>query len=82
MALCGLYHRSFGRSTGWVGWTQILTGAAGAATIGGGLALYLHSGDHAYFPLVIAGSLLAFVGMVLFLGIVLADLMGFSRAPG
>ena len=81
MALYGLYHRSFGRTAGWLGWTQVLTGALGAATIGGGLALYLHSGDHAYFPLVIAGSLLAFLGMVLFLGIVLADLMGFSRTP-
>jgi hypothetical protein len=81
MALYGLYHRSFGRTTGWLGWTQVLTGAVGAATIGGGLALYLHSGDHAYFPLVIVGSLLAFLGMVLFLGIVLADLMGFSRSP-
>lgn len=81
MALYGLYHRSFGRTTGWLGWTQILTAAFGAATIGGGLALYLHSGDHAYFPLVVAGSLLAFFGMVLFLGIVLADMLGFSRPP-
>lgn len=81
MALYGLYHRSFGRTTGWLGWTQVLTGATGAAMIGGGLALYLQSGDHVYFPLVIVGSLLAFLGMVLFLGIVLADLMGFSRAP-
>lgn len=81
MALYGLYHRSFGRRAGWPGWTQVLTGALGAATMGVGLALYLHSGDHVYFPLVIAGSLLAFVGMGLFLGIVLADLMGFSRIP-
>ena len=81
MALYGLYHRSFGRSTGWLGWTQVLTGALGAATIGGGLALYLQSGDHAYFPLVIAGSLLVLLGMVLFLGIVLADMLGFSRTP-
>jgi hypothetical protein len=81
MALYGLYHRSIGRVGGWLDWTQVLTGAFGAATMGGGLALYLHSGDHAFFPLVIAGSLLAFAGMVLFLGIVVADLMGFSRAP-
>lgn len=81
MALYGLYHRSFGRRTGWLGWTQVLTGATGAATIGGGLALYLHSGDHAHFPLVIAGSLLAFLGMILFVVIVLADLLGYSRAP-
>jgi hypothetical protein len=80
MALYGLYHRSAGRTTGWLGWTQALTGAAGAATIGVGLALYLHFGDHAFFPLVIVGSLLAVLGMVLFLGIVLADLMGYSRA--
>jgi hypothetical protein len=80
MALYGLYHRSIGRVGGWLGWTQVLTGALGAATIGGGLALYLQTGDHAFFPLVIAGSLLAFAGMVLFLGMVVADLMGFSRA--
>lgn len=81
MALYGLYHRSFGRTSGWLGWTQVLTGALGAAAIGGGLALYLQSGDHAYFPLVIAGSLLVLLGMVLFLGIVLADMLGFSRTP-
>ncbi len=81
MALYGLYHRSIGRVGGWIGWTQVLTGATGAATIGAGLALYLHSGDHAFFPLVIAGSLLAFVGMVIFVGTVIADLMGFSRVP-
>lgn len=81
MALYGLYHRSFGRTKGWLGWTQVLTGAVGAATIGVGLALYLHSEDHVFFPLVIGGSLLAFLGMALFLGIVVADLMGFIRAP-
>lgn len=43
--------------------------------MGGGLALSLHSGDFSYFPLVIAGSLLAC------LGIVLADLQGFSHTP-
>lgn len=81
MAIYGLYHRSVGRTTGWLGWTQVLTGAFGAALMGGGLALYLHSGDHGWFPLVIAGSALAFLGMALFVGIVLADLLGFSRAP-
>ena len=81
MALFGLYHRSVGRATGWIGWTQVLTSATGAGAMSGGLALYLQSGDHSFFPLVIAGSVLTFLGMMLFVCIVLADLLGFSRAP-
>jgi hypothetical protein len=80
MALYGLYHRSIGRTGGWLGWIQVLTGAIGAVNMGGGLALYLNSGDDSYFQLVLVGSLLAFLGMVLFVAIVLADLLGFSRA--
>jgi hypothetical protein len=80
MALYGLYHRSIGRTGGWLGWIQVLTGAAGAVNMGGGLALYLSSGHDRYFQLVLVGSLLAFLGMVLFVVILLADLLGFSRS--
>jgi hypothetical protein len=46
----------------------------------GGLAIYLQTGDHDLTGLVIAGSLLAFLGMVLFVGIVVADLLGLGPA--
>jgi hypothetical protein len=82
VALYGLYHRSIGRVGGWVGWVQVLCGALGSAAMGGGLALYLGTGDDGYFPFVVLGSLLALLGMVLFLVIVLADLLGFSRVAG
>jgi hypothetical protein len=41
--------------------------------VAGGLADYLSSGSHRAMPMVVAGSLLALTGMVLFLGLVLAD---------
>ncbi|RYI13820.1 MAG: hypothetical protein EON48_12275, partial [Acetobacteraceae bacterium] len=70
LALYGLYHRSSGRTGGWLGWTQVIAGASGAMLMAGGLALYLASGDHGYFPLIVSGSLLAVLGMVLFVAIV------------
>jgi hypothetical protein len=83
MALYGLYHRSSGRTGGWLVWLQVLSGAIGAATMSGGLALYLNSGDHRFMPLVVAGSLLAFFGMVLFVVILLIDLLRtVSPQPG
>ncbi len=79
MALYGLYHRSIGRVGGWLGWTQVLTGALGAALMASGLALYLSEGDHRFMPLVVVGSLLAFLGMALFVAVVLVDLLEFGR---
>jgi hypothetical protein len=75
MSLYGLYYRSIGRTGGWLGWVQALTAAFGAGVTGGGLGLYLYFGDHAYFPLVIVGSLAAFAGMILFVVILLSDLL-------
>lgn len=80
MALYGLYHRAIGRSGGWLGWTQVLAGAFGAAIMSGGLAVYLQTGNHDLTPIVVAGSLLAFLGMALFVAIVLIDLLGRSPA--
>jgi hypothetical protein len=80
MALYGLYHRSIGRTGGWLGWTQVLAGALGAVLMSGGLAIYLQTGDHGLAGLVVAGSLLAFLAMVLFVGIVVVDLLGLSPA--
>lgn len=80
MALYGLYHRAIGRTGGWLGWTQVLVGALGAYMMSGGLAIYLQTGDHGLTPLVVAGSLLAFLGMALFVGTVIVDLMGSNSA--
>lgn len=84
MALYGLYHRSTGRTGGWLGWLQVLAGVVGAATMSGGLALYLQSGDARFTPLVVAGSLMALAGMVLFVVILVADMSGSAarRAGG
>lgn len=76
MALYGLYHRASGRSGGVAGWLQAITGALGAAFMAGGLGIYLANGhDESFVPLVITGSLLAVLGMILFLGLVIADLL-------
>lgn len=82
MALYGLYHRGSGRVGGWLGWAQVIAGTSGAYMMSVGLGLYLNSGDDSYFPLVVVGSLVAFLGMILFLVIVLIDALSVpSAAP-
>jgi hypothetical protein len=78
LALYGLYHRSAGRTGGWLGWMQIIAGAAGALLMAGGLGLYLGSGDDRYVPLVVVGSLVALLGMILFVLIVLLDALSLT----
>jgi hypothetical protein len=82
LALYGLYHRSVGRKGGWLGWSQVGAGAVGALLMAGGLGLYLGTGDHAYVPLVVVGSLVTVLGMVLFLVIVLIDALSPNSATG
>lgn len=76
MALYGLYHRGVGRISGLAGWLQVGCGALGAVLMAGGLGLYLAGGhdDESLVPVVIAGSLMALAGMLMFLGFVLHDL--------
>lgn len=86
MAIYGLYHRGVGRVGGFVGWLQVGSGAIGAGLMSLGLGLYLATGSDAYFPFVIAGPVLAILGMVLFAGLVLADVRrrtpaGFEAEP-
>jgi hypothetical protein len=73
LAIYGLYHRGAGRVSGLAGWVQVTSGALGAGMMAGGLALYLPTHDERFVPLVIAGSLLAVFGMLMFLGLVLYD---------
>jgi hypothetical protein len=80
MTLYGLYHRSTGRTGGWLGWSQVVAGAVGAVLMSGGLALYLQGGDHHFMPVVVAGSLVAFAGMILFVVILLIDALGLRPA--
>lgn len=76
MAVYGLYHRSIGRTGGWLGWTQVVAGALGAVLMSGGLGLYLQTGDQGYMPIVVIGSLLAFLAMAMFVVIILIDMLG------
>jgi hypothetical protein len=78
LALYGLYHRSAGRTGGWLGWSQVIAGAAGAVMMSGGLGLYLGSGDDRYAPLVVTGSLFAVLGMILFIALVLIDALSLA----
>ena len=77
----GLYHRSRDRVGSWLAWAQVIMGAVGACMMSGGLGLYLSSGDDRYFPLVVVGSLVAFLGMILFVVIVLIDALSLASAP-
>lgn len=85
LALYGLYHRSAGRTGGWLGWSQVIAGAVGALLMAGGLGLYLSSGDDRHVPVVVVGSLVALLGMILFAIIVLVDALSLgssSRSAG
>jgi hypothetical protein len=73
LALYGLYHRAKDRIGGWLDWMQVTAGGAGAFLMAGGLGLYLESGDDRYFPLIVVGSLLALLGMILFVVIVVTE---------
>ncbi|OZA07485.1 MAG: hypothetical protein B7Y02_13870, partial [Rhodobacterales bacterium 17-64-5] len=73
MAVFGLYHRGTGRTGGALGWTQVGAGAVGAVLMSGGLAAYLSNHDDTFMPLVVAGSLAALAGMLLFVAIVVID---------
>jgi hypothetical protein len=79
MAIYGLYHRGMGRVGGLVGWLQVGSGALGAGLMALGLGLYLSTGSDRLFALVIAGPLLAIFSMVLFAGLVVADI--WRQAP-
>lgn len=74
LAVYGLYHRGAGRSGGWFAWVQVLSGAIGAAAMAGGLAAYLASGSDRLMPVVVVGSLLALLGMIMFLVILIMDM--------
>jgi hypothetical protein len=80
MALYGLYHRGSGKAGGALGWTQVVSGALGAVLMSGGLALYLNGGNEAFVPVVIVGSLLAVLGMALFIALALRNALSTQRA--
>lgn len=80
LALYGLYHRSAGRESGLVGWLQVGSGTAGALVMTAGLAGYLAIGDQVFVPVIMAGSLLAVIGMLLFVGLVLGDARKTARS--
>ena len=73
MAIYGLYHRNALRSDSRLAWVQAGCGAAGFVLMSGGLGLYLATQAAALVGVVIAGSLLAVAGMLLFLAIVIRD---------
>jgi hypothetical protein len=80
MALYGLFHRGIGRTGGLAGWVQVVSGAIGALLMSGGLGVYLWLGhDERFVPLVVAGSLMTFASMLMFLGVVLTDLLRVRR---
>lgn len=81
MALYGLYHRGAGRTGGVAGWLQVLCGALGAVAMAVGLGVYLSTGNEALVPLIMAGSVLAVAGMVLFLALVVVDARRRAPAP-
>lgn len=74
MALYGLYHRGIARPSQMAAAIQAATGAVGACLMSGGLALYLGFGVEGGFAAVVVGSLLSLTSMLMFLGIVIADL--------
>lgn len=65
---------------GLAGWLQAGSGALGAASMAGGLGLYLaQQQDERIVPIAIAGSLLTVLAMLMFLGLVLVDMFRVRR---
>ncbi len=79
LAIYGLYHRGIGRTGGFAGWVQVGCGALGAGLMSVGLGVYLATGTESLVALVIAGSLLAVLAMLMFLGLVVVDMLRVRR---
>lgn len=73
LCLYGLYHRGVTRASNRLAWTQVGCAAAGMPVLTGGLAAYLATGAHTA-GFIVAGSLMTFLGMALFLVVLVADL--------
>ena len=81
LSLYGLYHRGAERSGDRLAWTQVGCAALGMPLMTGGLAAYLLSGAHSA-RFIFAGALLVFLGMALFLAVLVTDLLAArGRAP-
>ncbi len=78
LCLYGLYHRGVTRPSNRLAWTQVGCAALGMPLLTGGLAAYLGAGAHTA-GFIIAGSLLSFLGMALFLAVVVTDLAAGRR---
>mgnify|MGYP003433981928 FL=1 len=72
--LYGLYHGQVPRRSNRLAWVQVVFGSAGFVLMTGGLALKLLDLAHWSLGVIVAGSLLAFLSMVLFLVILVLDL--------
>lgn len=80
MALYGLYHRGAGRPAKRLGWAQVGCGAAGFPLMAGGLGFVLATGNHAAADVIVAGALMSFLGMVLFLAVVVTGMVSDAAA--
>jgi hypothetical protein len=74
MALYGLYHRGRDRSAGPLAWAQVGCGAAGFPLMAGGLGVMLTTGSHGTADAIMAGAVLSWLGMVLFLAVLVSDM--------
>lgn len=81
MALYGLYYRAASKAERPLAWVQVLAAALGFPLMTGGLAIMLSVGSSMSTrlfvieaePIIIAGALLSFISMALFLIVVMRD---------
>jgi hypothetical protein len=78
LALYGLYHRGVERARNRLAWAQVAVAALGVPVMTVGLGAFLAGGAGAQ-PAVVAGSLLVFAGMALFLAVLVVDLRAGGR---
>ena len=81
MTLFGLYYRGSAAAAWRIARVQVGISLVGAWAMPVGLALMLGAGNEAAISIVFAGSILAFAGMVLFAGIVLAEIRQRTAVP-
>jgi hypothetical protein len=65
--LFGLYYRTHENAVGRLALLQVSVSAAGYLSMMAGLAVMLLTGNEGFLPVAVAGSVLAWLGMLLFL---------------
>jgi hypothetical protein len=80
--LFGVYYHLHPHVVGWIVKLQVALVACGYPAAFGSLAVMMTHGDRSLLPVTIVGSLMVFVGFVLFCFVVCSEVVRFRKAAG